>query len=514
MGMGSNQKDLETSPFMSSSGPQSSTMDMAGQQPIEPRESRVATREPAEEGMGRKESRTDEAVGAGTTGAVPEVVQESQKAAGFDPEASASPQALQVKDELESEIAQKVPEAPAVAEGTSTGEGAAAPQSESSNKGIMGMAAGGLATAGAAAAGYGLMANNKAKESTGTDAMSYLPKSVQDSITSMNSKGTTAPTHAPAEKSLVDHAPVDDASIPQQTHAGDGIEVPKSGATEAEGTTALGAGGLSSMASGGSQVPEEVTHSQQEAGVDPEAAAVPEAVQEKSAVEQELLSKVHTNNDKGEPAPTASSSGVSGTMMSGAEKVGLGGAAAGIGAAAMGAAGYASHKSHEPTTAASSVPEPVVESQKEAGVGPEAAAVPEAVQEKSAVESELLQKIPTSIATGEPAPEVAQASALTETAPTMSSTSGPMGGVPSAAGLGAAGSASDPYNTGVAPQLSDPTAGVAASSLDDKADKGYSEGGLNAPASAAAVPPTQKSDSLAPPVQEEQPESRDELDPR
>lgn len=53
-------------------------------------------------------------------------------------------------------------------------------------------------------------------------------------------------------------------------------------------------------------VPQEVTESQKEANMDPEASANPEAVQEKSAAEQELLSKVQETDAKGEPAPTES----------------------------------------------------------------------------------------------------------------------------------------------------------------------------------------------------------------
>ncbi|KAK3109451.1 hypothetical protein LTR53_017283, partial [Teratosphaeriaceae sp. CCFEE 6253] len=382
MGMGKEApgpiSDSDMTPNVSSVGPQSSTAQMAGMQPLESQ----ASREP------------------------PAIVTESQKEANFEPEAAASPRALQEKDELESELQSKVPEAPAASEGTATGSPAAPP----SHKGLFGMAAGGLAAAGTAAAGYAYSARDKATKSTGKDPVSYLPQSVQDSISNMNSKGSTAPS-APAaepEKSLVEHAPVHDEDIPQQTHVGDAIEVPAQGTSEAQGTTALD--------TGVGAVPEEVTHSQREAGVDPEAAASPVAVDEKSAVERELLSKVPESTAAGESAPSFSAG------------EGAGMAAAGVGAAGLGAAGYASYQSHE---AASGVPEPVVESQRQAHVDPEAAAVPEAVQEKSAVESELLSKIPASTAAGESAPSLSAGAGAGIAAAGVG-----------AAGLGAAGYAS------------------------------------------------------------------------
>jgi hypothetical protein len=56
--------------------------------------------------------------------------------------------------------------------------------------------------------------------------------------------------------------------------------------------------------SAASGVPEMVKESMSEAHRDPEAAASAEAVKEKSEVEQELLAKVHSTDEAGEPAPT------------------------------------------------------------------------------------------------------------------------------------------------------------------------------------------------------------------
>ncbi|KAK0775554.1 hypothetical protein LTR02_014317 [Friedmanniomyces endolithicus] len=552
MGMGGDaagpmdEKDL--GPHISSVGPGSTTTQLAGSQPLEHQRS------------------------------PPEIVTESQQAANVDPEASASPRALEEKDQVENELASKVPEAPAAAESS------AAPKS---SNGMFGMAAGGLAAVGTAAAGYAYSARDKTTAATGKDPMSFLPQSVQDSISSMNSKGATAPSASSAAETstMPQHAAVDDSQVPQQTHVGDGIE-PRGGTFEKDTT---------------STVPEEVLHSQKEAHFDPEAAASPVAVEEKSAVEKELLEKVPTTTATGEPAPTldAGSSTAGGSSMptSGMGAAGFGAAgigAAGLGAAGLGAAGMASHEQG----AASGVPETVVESQREANFSPEAAAVPEAVQEKSAVEDELLTKVPTSTATGEPAPTIATGEPMSApstgepaSAPATGGSDlkaagmGAMGlgaaGV-GAAGLGAAGmaafhhhsaasgvpepvvesqkmanaspeaaavpeavqeksavenellsriptstatgmpapelasAAAMPLTTSAiplmssgAPQLRDPTAGVAALSMNDKPSvpSGFSTGatGLNAPASAPAIPPTQTpavapSSSLSPPT--------------
>ncbi|KAK0314644.1 hypothetical protein LTR01_001468 [Friedmanniomyces endolithicus] len=547
MGMGRDaagpmdEKDL--GPHISSVGPGSTTAQLAGSQPLEHQRS------------------------------PPEIVTESQQAANADPEASASPRALEEKDQVENELTSKVPEAPAAAESS------AAPKS---SNGMFGMAAGGLAAVGTAAAGYAYTARDKTTAATGKDPMSFLPQSVQDSINNMNTKGATAPlaSSTAATSAAPQHAAVNDSEIPQQTHVGDGVE-PRGGTFEKETT---------------STVPEEVLHSQKEAHFDPEAAASPVAVEEKSAVEKELLEKVPTTTATGEPAPTldAGSSTAGGSSMptSGMSAAGFGAAglgAAGLGAAGLGAAGMASHEHG----AAGGVPETVTESQREANFSPEAAAVPEAVQEKSAVEDELLTKVPTSTATGEPAPTIAteeSAPAPAAREPTSAPATGGSGfsaagmgamglgaaGV-GAAGLGAAGMAAIHHHgaasgvpepvvesqrmanfspeaaavpeavqeksavenellskiptstaTGVpapvvasaaaltsttsaiplmssgAPQLSAPTAGLAALSMNDKSSipSGISTGAtsLNAPASASAIPLTQTPAAAAAPT--------------
>ncbi|KAK1055710.1 hypothetical protein LTR74_015485 [Friedmanniomyces endolithicus] len=352
-----------------------------------------------------------------TTSTVPEEVLHSQKEAHFDPEAAASPVAVEEKSAVEKELLEKVPTT------TATGEPAPTLEAGSNTAGGSSMPTSGMGAAGFGAAGLGAA----------------------------------------------------------------GL-----------GAAGLGAAGMASHDHGAaSGVPETVTESQREANFSPEAAAVPEAVQEKSAVEDELLTKVPTSTATGEPAPTlateekapasaagepasAPATGGSSLRSAGMGAMGLG--AAGVGAAGLGAAGMAAFH-HQ--GAASGVPEPVVESQQMANASPEASAVPEAVQEKSAVENELLSKIPTSTATGAHAPELASATAL----PSITS--------------------AIPLMSSGAPQLSNPTAGLAALSMNDKSSvpSAISTGatGLNAPASAPAIPPTQTpaaapSSSLSPPI--------------
>ncbi|EME83230.1 carbohydrate-binding module family 48 protein [Pseudocercospora fijiensis CIRAD86] len=214
-------------------------------------------------------------------------------------------------------------------------------------------------------------------------------------------------------------------------------------------------------------IPEVVAESQKEAGQAPEAAANPTAVEEKKEVEEELKKKVPE-----EPVTSDDS-----------HKAGIAGAVAG----GVAAAAVAVNKTKEATgkdptsvlpesvqsavdeqnaastSAANEVPAEVKDSQKQAHAEPEASGNPEAVHEKSDVEKELLSKVPESQASGEPAPTVSAATA--STAPTSS--------------------------TG-APQLADPTAGVAALSLDDK-----SKDGLNASADSQAQSQAAKPAALA-----------------
>ena len=268
---GSSSAEKDHGYTIQSSGPQSSTAELAARVPLEPR-------------------------------GVPEVVQESQAEAGFAPEATANKEALDEKAAVEQELESKVPEEPATAEGTSTANGGTTDKKATSDGEIAGMAVGGAgATAAvAAAAGY---------------ASRGLPASIQQSINQIN-KG----------------AAID------------------------------------------SSVPDVVQESIAKAHVAPEAAASSGMVQEKSAMEAELLQKIPTevSGDKAE------------------------------------------------------VPSIVQESMAQAHFLPEAASSPEMVQEKSAMEAELLKKVPEEEMAGEPAPSSAAALSETAPAPTMKSTETPL----------------------------------------------------------------------------------------
>jgi len=180
-------------------------------------------------------------------------------------------------------------------------------------------------------------------------------------------------------------------------------------------------------------VPEIVKESEQEANASPEAAANAEAVQEKSEVEQELMSKVP------EAPPASTSTGIAGTVTEGL---------AAAGAAAASAAAYAHSKLPEPaqnaidgltsklsgttpheTATTSELPPVVAESIAKAQVSAEAAANPEAVKEKEQVEQELETKVKPVEATGEPAPTVtAETSAVAPGDKPPASTEEPLAG--------------------------------------------------------------------------------------
>lgn len=328
--MGSSDGAADDTGFtINSAGPRTTTAELAGQVPLEPR-------------------------------GLPEVVSDSQEAAHADPEASSNREAVQEKSQVEDELRQKVPEAPATSESGAFG---------SSERGVTGAITGGVATAGAAIAGAANTARDRAV-----------------------------------------------ASLEQYQSAGpaDGTAAPR----------------------GPEGVPEAVLESQERARAEPEASANPEAIQEKSAVEDELLQRVPE-------APSTSESGVLGKSENGISGAVAGGAAA-AGAAVAGAAYTAKDKaadvtsdpySHLPdsvrsainamnsggaavptaTTAETSVPDVVTDSQRQAHEPPEASAFPEAVAEKSELESELLSKVKPSEEAGEPAPT--ETAALSPSAP-------------------------------------------------------------------------------------------------
>ena len=247
-------------------------------------------------------------------------------------------------------------------------------------------------------------------------------------------------------------------------------------------------------------IPEVVSESQEEANVSPEASANPEAVQEKSAVEQELVKKV--------PEESATSeSTISGKAAAVATGAATGAAAAASGVAAYTSSGQATEdvKAKLPASAketlnkangaakqatpiAPTVPDVVQESIAEAHQTPEAAASKTAVEEKSAVESELLKMVKTEEGTGEPAPTITAATTEEAPRPMMKSTETPLAAT-------SAPSASTDKTATPAAENSIPVVAAAPSTVATPAKPSNStpqDSGLAAPASAPATTPAAK----------------------
>ena len=247
-------------PTISSVAPGTTTSEMAGEQPKETRGVPEVISKDDQDSSGptissvAPGSTTNQMAGQQPkeTRGVPEIVSESQKEANVDPEASANPEAVEEKKEVEQSFMNKVSEEPSTSESGALGK---------SEDGVGAKAAAGVAAGGAAVAGGAIAANEMIRDKTGTDPKSSMPQPVQDTVD---------------EKAK-------ESSIPEKA----------TGESTAERETT-------------DTVPEEVTASQKEAGEDAEAAGNAEAVREKSAMEQELLSKVPSSDAKGEPAPTES----------------------------------------------------------------------------------------------------------------------------------------------------------------------------------------------------------------
>ncbi|KAG9880875.1 hypothetical protein KCV05_g20831, partial [Aureobasidium melanogenum] len=313
---------------------------------------------------------------------VPEVVQESQEKAHVEPEASANPEAVHEKHDMESELLSQVNKAPATSESGAFGN---------SEQGITGKAAAGIAAGaaaiGATAAGAAYAARDKAADLTGRDlsttekSISYetgsqqVPEVVHESQERAHvGPEASANPEAVYEKSdmekellaSVNKAPATSESgvlgSSEQGVTGRAAAGLTAGAA-AVGATAAGAAyaardkasdltgrdlGTSENSTGldsASHVPEVVHESQDRAHVEPEASANPEAVHEKSDMEKELLSHVHK-------APATSESGALGNSeqgLTGKAAAGIAAGTAALGATAAGAAYAARDKTVEAT---------------------------------------------------------------------------------------------------------------------------------------------------------------------
>ncbi|KAI1380934.1 carbohydrate-binding module family 48 protein [Hypoxylon crocopeplum] len=203
---------------------------------------------------------------------VPEVVKESQEKADVDPEASAVPEEVKEKAAVESELLDKVKEAPSTSEGTA-GEG-----TEKTEKAVTpGEAAASVAAAATAVAGAAVAGAIAAK----------------DMVVGKASDAATA-----AQASAVEAA----TSLPEPVKE----KLPES-AQDAIGSTAK----EETREEVSPEVPAEVKESITEAGKAPEAAANTEAVEEKAAVETELLKEVkpvEAEKEETKTEPTGESS--------------------------------------------------------------------------------------------------------------------------------------------------------------------------------------------------------------
>ena len=271
----------EGTPHIQSAGEQSSTAALAGNVPLEPR-------------------------GVAAVAGVPEVVKESQKEAGYAPEASANREAVAEKTEMERELESKVPEEQPIHSNT--------------------IQSAGVNSTTAALAG------NVPLESRG------VPEVVQESqqeagfAPEASSNAEAVEEKFEVEKELESKVP----EAPATSEGSDGhMGALVGGGVAAGGVAAAAAGyavtkerpaeGSSLLNSRGlpasiqqsinemnkstpiaSTVPDVVQESITESHQSPEAAASKAIVGEKSAMESELLHKVKPENDVGEPAPSAS----------------------------------------------------------------------------------------------------------------------------------------------------------------------------------------------------------------
>lgn len=316
---------------------------------------------------------------------IPEMVVDSQRDAHVDAEASANPEAVMEKKEVEQELKQAVPKAPAYT------------------------------------------TQFAARESTTAALAGAVPKEPRG-VPEMVSE-SQRDAHVDPEASANSEAVKEKKEMEQEL---------KQAIPEAPGMDDVNA-----PVAG---VPGMVSESQHDAHVDPEASANPEAVMEKGEMEQELKRAVPE--------------------------------AAGMDDANAPVAG---------------VPAMVTSSQQKAHQDPEAAAYPEAVKEKEALEDELTSKVkPTSEVADVPPTESA---ALSETAPSATTSNAgnfaggaAVGGAALAGGAAAAGLASSSAtgSKATAPSSTDIADEYIPSAIDPDTRANVASTGLNAPADAPA----------------------------
>ena len=203
---------------------------------------------------------------------------------------------------------------------------------------------------------------------------------------------------------------------------------------QSTGANATTAGLAGNIPLEGRGVPEIVQESQQTAGFAPEASANPEALREKAALEEELESKVAKEPATSEGiggvtagrAPLAEtnpgstsppSRGLPPSVLQSIDEINRGIAKAPTTSDAVASSSVSG--GNRGIAIAPTVPDVVQESIEKSHQSPEAAASAIAVDEKKAVESELLKAVKPEEALGEPAPSAS--AALSERAPAPTS---------------------------------------------------------------------------------------------
>lgn len=284
-------ESADAGPFTQSAGPQSTTAALAADVPLE------STK-------------------------VPQIVKESQKAAGVEPEASAVAEEVREKSQVEQELESKVTAAP------STSEGIAGQGTIKSEKSVSaGEAAAAVSGAAVAVGGAAVAATSGLFGKLPTSVTSKLPVGVQESINNINTDSDSklaASRNAPvvvqdsiAESGRAPEAAANDEAIIEKkqvekellhdvkkvTSAGE--PAPHASAEPSSKSSGILAGAQTAVtpSTAASNVPEPVKESISDSQRGPEAAANKDAVAEKQAFEKELLKEVKKETSTGESAP-------------------------------------------------------------------------------------------------------------------------------------------------------------------------------------------------------------------
>ena len=284
----SGHESADAGPFTQSAGPHTTTAALAGNVPLE-------------------------------SSKVPEIVKESQQAAGVDPEASAIAEEVREKSAVEKELESKVATVPSTSEGVA-GQGT----TKSEKQVTAGEAAAAVSAAALAVGGAAYAATSGLASKLPASVTSKLPVGVQESINNINTdsdskiaaaRNTPAvvqdsiaesgkgPEAAASEEAVIEKKQVEKELLSEVKKVNSsGEPAPKITADSSSKTAGLTSTGAVSSTTA-SNVPEAVKESIAQSGQGPEAAANKEVVAEKQQLEKELLKEVKPETATGEAAP-------------------------------------------------------------------------------------------------------------------------------------------------------------------------------------------------------------------